>query len=195
MTNARRTSTDRAPRYAVRHIVEAFASLRRAVLVFYYRLLLAEVGKNFRVGLGSVILQPERVRIGDNFFAGPLTYLSTPSAIRIGHNVMFGPGVMILGGDHDLLSVGKPMRFAPSPPPAPDVIIEDDVWIGARAIILKGVRIGAGSVIGAGSIVTRDVPSYVVAAGNPCRVLRPRFTPEQLARHLLATDSGSSTRA
>ena len=53
-----------------------------------------------------------------------------------------------------------------------EVIIEDNVWIGGNAVILPGVRIGANSVIGAGSVVTRDIPADCVAAGNPCRVIR-----------------------
>jgi acetyltransferase-like isoleucine patch superfamily enzyme len=91
---------------------------------------------------------------------------------------------MLLGADHDLATVGVRMRWAPAPErPEPPIVIEDDVWIGARAILLAGVRVGTGSVIGAGSVVTRDVPPYSVAAGSPCRVLRARFSGEDLARH------------
>ena len=64
------------------------------------------------------------------------------------------------------------------------VIIENDVWDGTRAIILHGVTIGRGSVIGAGSVVTKSVPEFTIVAGAPARAIRDRFTPEQLAEHL-----------
>ena len=88
-------------------------------------------------------------------------------SITIGENVLVGPAVTIA-------TVGHPVepslrRFMYCDP----VTIEDNCWIGANVVILPGVTIGRDSVIGAGSVVTRDVPASVVAAGNPCRVLRP----------------------
>jgi serine acetyltransferase len=69
------------------------------------------------------------------------------------------------------------------------VVIERDVWVGARVTILKGVRIAEGSVVGAGSVVTRSLPPYVVAYGNPCRAQRARFEAHDLRRHLTNTGS------
>lgn len=149
-------------------------SARRALLVFYYRARLRAVGRGFRIGLGSTITDPSMVSIGDDVFLGPGTYISSPAPVSIGNRVMFGPQVMIIGGDHDLDNPDVPLRFAPAPPPPPPVVIEDDAWICARVTILKGVTIGRGAVIGAASVVTRDVPPGVIAAGNPCRVLRAR---------------------
>lgn len=63
------------------------------------------------------------------------------------------------------------------------IIVEDDVWIGNGAIILSPVRIGRGAIIAAGSGVTEDIPQYAVVAGNPARVLKMRFTPEQIVEH------------
>ena len=63
------------------------------------------------------------------------------------------------------------------------VVIEDDVWVGSRVIILKGVTIGRGSVIAAGSVVTRSIPPYSICAGVPARVLKPRFDEAQLREH------------
>lgn len=64
-----------------------------------------------------------------------------------------------------------------------DVIIEDDVWVGAGAIILKGVTIGKGSIIGAGSVVTRSIPPYHVYVGNTQRKQYPRFEPDDIKKH------------
>lgn len=64
------------------------------------------------------------------------------------------------------------------------IVVEDDVWVGARVTVMKGVRIGRGSVVGAESLVLDDVPPYVVAYGSPCRPVRKRFGDAELAEHL-----------
>lgn len=75
-----------------------------------------------------------------------------------------------------------------------DVVIEDDVWIGCNAIILKGVTIGTGAVIAAGAVVTKDVAPYSIVGGNPAKLIRKRFSAEQLAEHksLLEEDNEGS---
>ena len=87
--------------------------------------------------------------------------------VRIGDYTLFGPGVQILTPLHPLDA--KLRRSQENGKP---IEIGSDVWVGGGALILAGVRIGSRSVIGAGSVVTRDIPDDVVAAGNPCRVLR-----------------------
>ena len=63
------------------------------------------------------------------------------------------------------------------------VVIEDDVWVGARAVILRGVRVGRGAIVAAGAVVTKSVPPYAIVAGNPARVLKFRWNPETILRH------------
>jgi maltose O-acetyltransferase len=87
--------------------------------------------------------------------------------VRIGDYTLLGPGVQILTPLHPLDAALRRTQELGKP-----VSIGADVWIGGTALILAGVRIGARSVIGAGSVVTRDVPAGVFAAGNPCRVIR-----------------------
>jgi maltose O-acetyltransferase len=88
--------------------------------------------------------------------------------VRIGDFTLFGPSVQIYTPLHPL-DAGQRRREEYGRP----VEIGSDVWVGGGAIILAGVRIGSRAVIGAGSVVTRDVPDAVFAAGNPCRVIRP----------------------
>ncbi len=90
-------------------------------------------------------------------------------SITIGNNVLIGSGSLITDSDSHPLHMLE--RDDSSKIQKAPVVIEDGVFIGARALILKGVRIGLGSVIGAGAVVTRDVPPMTVAAGNPARVL------------------------
>lgn len=91
------------------------------------------------------------------------------SPVSIGENAFIAPGVCIACAGHSIDPVQRSMGVGTSAP----ITIEDNVWIGANATICGGVTIGEGSVIGAGSVVTKDIPAGVVAAGNPCRVLRP----------------------
>lgn len=91
------------------------------------------------------------------------------SRVKIGSRVLIGSGALIVDNDaHPVFPEGR--RYSPEVPFAP-VEIGDDVFIGARAIILKGVHIANGAVIGAGAVVTRDVPMYAVVAGNPAAVV------------------------
>jgi len=131
----------------------------------------------------------ESIQVGENVDLGYRpTLIATRSTIQIGNNVMFGPEVTIRGGNHRFDLPGIPMINVTNDMKLAEhdrgVVIEDDVWIGTRAIILHGVTIGRGSVIGAGSVVTRSVPEFTIAAGVPARVIRDRFTPEQRADHL-----------
>ncbi|TFC33952.1 acyltransferase [Cryobacterium sp. TMT2-42-4] len=101
--------------------------------------------------------------------------ISASQEIVIGDRVLIGAGVIITDSDHHVVRppIGVSRRFLPMPAPVigDRVVIEDDVFLGARSIVLKGVRIGTGSVIGAGSVVSRSIPPGSIAAGNPCRVI------------------------
>lgn len=99
------------------------------------------------------------------------TRLWIHESARIGNNVKIGGCVLITDTDaHPMDYVAR--RSSNEGTKSAPVVIEDDVWIGAHCIILKGVTIGARSVIGAGSVVTKSIPADCVAAGNPCRVIK-----------------------
>ena len=92
-------------------------------------------------------------------------------SVTIGNHVKIGACVLITDTDaHPLDYMAR--RSSNDGTKSAPIVIEDDVWVGAHTIILKGVSIGARSVIGAGSVVTRSIPADCVAAGNPCRVIK-----------------------
>jgi acetyltransferase-like isoleucine patch superfamily enzyme len=97
--------------------------------------------------------------------------ISARSKITIGENVLIGAGACLW--DHDFHPVEATTRkdFSPDEIGAAPIVIQDDVFIGARALILKGVKIGRGAVVGAGAVVTRDVEPGAIVAGNPARVV------------------------
>jgi len=109
------------------------------------------------------------IRIGDHvFFNFNCVILDSGPPITIGSHVMFGPAVQIYAATHPMSAAVRRtgLEFGKG------VDIGDDIWIGGGAIICPGVKIGSRSVIGAGSVVTRDIPTDVFAAGNPCRIIK-----------------------
>ena len=109
-----------------------------------------------------------RIEIGDDVGISGCT-ISAKTSIRIGNRVLIGSGAVI--SDSDAHPVDPDERREGLGGRSLPVVVEDDVFIGARAFILKGVRIGRGSVIGAGAVVTHDIPPYSVAVGNPAKVI------------------------
>ncbi len=93
------------------------------------------------------------------------------SRIVLGDNLLMGPGVKMFSSNHGTES-GEPMTFQKRK--EADIIIGDDVWIGANSIILAGVEIGKGAIIAAGSVVTRNIPPYVIVGGVPAKVIKKR---------------------
>ena len=108
------------------------------------------------------------VHFGSNIYANSNLTIVDDGQVYIRDKVMFGPNVCIATAAHPL----EPELRAKGLQYNRDVYIEENVWIGSGAIILPGVHIGKNSVIGAGSVVTKDIPDNVLAAGNPCRVIR-----------------------
>lgn len=103
--------------------------------------------------------------------------------LKIGRYSMLGPEVSVVGGDHAFRKLGVPICFS-GREELPKTIIGDDVWVGCRAIIMAGVTIGDGAIIGAGSVVTKDVASFDIVAGNPARVISKRFEDQRAVKHL-----------
>ncbi|NDV96040.1 sugar O-acetyltransferase [Dysgonomonas sp. 521] len=126
-------------------------------------------------GTGSAIEQPfhcdygYNIHIGKNFYANTGCLLKDKAMIKIGDNVMFGPNVGIYTSGHPF---GIRSENNKMPEYILPVTIGNDVWVGGNVIILAGVTIGDNAMIGAGSIVTCDIPADTIAAGNPARVIK-----------------------
>lgn len=126
------------------------------------------------------------IEVGDDVSLGfHAVLLAADSRIVIGSKVMFGPAVTVVAGDHNTSKIGEFMYdiHEKRPEDDRDVIIEDDVWVGTRAVILKGVRVGRGSIIAAGAVVNKDVPPYTIVGGVPARILGRRFDLETILIH------------
>jgi acetyltransferase-like isoleucine patch superfamily enzyme len=144
-------------------------------------------------GIGHDRVDPlPQIQMGKHTYGlrrGMVLIATGRECLTIGSYCSIGEGVRFLFGEHDLSHVSTfPLRSllfgdgvtnydAIEKGP---ITIGNDVWIGANAIILSGVSIGDGAVIAAGAVVTRDVPAYAVAAGVPARIIKYRFTPEQI---------------
>jgi len=149
-------------------------------------------GKKVHVGFGSFIESPHGLIIGNDVYIGKYTLIGIDG--QIGNNVVIANSCGLVGRyDHDFTKVGATIRKSPwvgdfcynGPGKGLKLIIQDDVWVGFGSIILSGIEVGRGSIIGAGSVVTKNVQPYTVVAGNPARVIGKRFSEAEVKEHEL----------
>ena len=143
----------------------------------------------------------KNIHVGKNFFANYNLTVLDVGQVKIGDNVLMGPNVSIYAVGHPIHPDARRSGYEYGQ----GVDIGSDVWLGGSVVILGGVTIGAGTVVAAGSVVTRDLPPNVVAAGNPCRVVRPiteadrdfyrRGCPFDVDDYLVPADPGSGDQA
>lgn len=143
------------------------------------------IGPGFHAGRQVFLYAKHEIRIGKNFYIGRFSEIGCDALI--GDNVILANFVSLVGKyDHHYQLPGVPVRLAPQIRDAAydwkgldeKIVIEEDVWVGYRAIIMSGVRVGYGSVIAAGAIVTRDVEPLSIYAGVPARKVADRFASE-----------------
>ena len=108
------------------------------------------------------------IEVGDNFYSNYNLTILDCAKVKIGDNVMIAPNVSIFTAGHPVDPILRVEGWEYAQP----IEIGDNVWIGGNTVINPGVKIGANTVIGSGSVVTKDIPENVVAAGNPCKVIR-----------------------
>lgn len=145
-------------------------------------------GRNIWLGRKGFFGRPEEVSFGNNVFINEGFHISSRN-LTFGSNIMIGPHLVIECDDHVFDEVGVTMFENRGKRKIGSVTIEDDVWMGANVTVLKGAVVGEGSVIGAHSVVTKDIPPYTICVGAPCRPIRRRFSTDDLAQHLKAVGS------
>lgn len=143
-------------------------------------------GGNRKIDTPYVIAGVHNIIMEDNVYIGPgSTIYTTGAKLIIKHHVTIGPNLTIITGDHNIEVIGKYISEIKekSPENDKDVVIESDVWIGCNVTILKGVTIGRGSIIAAGAVVTKSCPSYSIVGGLPAKVIKKRFSEEEIKIH------------
>jgi len=151
------------------------------------------IGKNFHSGRNVVLWAKNKIVIGDNCYIGRNSQIE--ANVTFGNNILIANNVAFIGKyDHNFQEIGRPIRLS-SQIRDKDynwkglnelTVLEDDIWIGYGAIIMSGVRIKTGSIIAAGSVVTKDVEEYSIYAGNPAKKITNRFTLiQELEKHKL----------
>ena len=158
----------------------------KSIFQLLLKIKMGHIGKKTNISKGGDFAGCRNISIGDNSYIGPRnTMYAVLQPIIIGNYVMTGPEVIMITGDHRTDIIGDYMIKITNSMKLPEndkpIIIEDDVWIGARAIILKGVKIGKGSIVAAGSVVTKNIPPYTIY--YDLHKQRPRFTKEEIMEH------------
>ena len=154
----------------------------RNFLIFRIRYPWARYGRDVHCQWGVFFNPPHKhVRIGNYVGIGRNTIILADT--EIGNKVLIAPSVAFLNSDdHNYDIIGKAI-WDSGRGDKHKIIVEDDVWIGYGAIILSPSRIGRGAIVAAGSVVVKDVLPYSIVGGNPARVLKTRFTSEEISEH------------
>jgi acetyltransferase-like isoleucine patch superfamily enzyme len=142
-----------------------WGSIAKSIRYFSASRFVKAIGKNVNIEHNASFTK--NIYIGNNSGIGVNALIS--DEVYIGNNVMMGPDCMLLTSNHRFDAIERKYKgYTPIKP----IIIEDNVWIGARVIILAGVTIGCGSTVGAGAVVSKSIPPYSVAVGNPARIVK-----------------------
>jgi acetyltransferase-like isoleucine patch superfamily enzyme len=129
-------------------------------------------GRGTRVLSNTIVYYPERLIIGENVGITAFTQINAGGGVRIGNDVLIGPGCCIWSQNHSYHDSSVPIRSQGYE--RKEVIIEDDVWVGAQATILPGVILRRGTVVASGAVVTKSTAEYAIVAGVPAKVIGTR---------------------
>lgn len=155
--------------FVCRHLPGIEGIILRRLL---YGKLFKRLGMKSLIYSGVFLTHTYGIEVGDYFSINSGALIDGRGGIKIGSGVMIGPHTVIVSSSHQTNDFRKPMTSLDHI--MEPVTISDDVWIGANAFIRGGVEIGRGAIIGAGSVVLRNVPEFMVAAGNPAKIVKDR---------------------
>lgn len=145
------------------------------VINHVYGIKKAKIGKGTKIRPTVILREPENIIIGEYCGFNHNTILNggkKDAKLIIGNYVRVGPNVCMYASNHNTENTGIPIVNQGYK--EKDIVIEDDVWIGANSVILSGVHIGKGAVIGAGSVVTKNLPPYTICGGVPAKAIKQR---------------------
>lgn len=152
------------------HIIYFIARLRARLWGF----LLKKMGSNVDMLNGVVIMSPQKVEIGHDTFLNEFVRIGGQNGVKIGNYVQLSQNVSLISENHEysnpLLPIKKQGYFGKK------IVIEDDVWIGANAVVLSGVTVGQGAIVGANAVVTKNVRPYTIVGGIPAKFIKYRFS-------------------
>lgn len=166
-----------------RFVYHTIFSVRQYFYMASLKIKLRKLGDYTQIYQANII-EPYNVSIGHHVYINKgCDIITTGSTVDIGNYIMIGPNVTFIAQDHDVSKWEKPMILGREYIVG-NIKVDDDVWIGANAVILKGVTINRGAVIAAGAVVTEDVPAYAIVGGVPAKVIKYRFSNETITRAL-----------
>ena len=158
-------------------IFSGYEKIKDTLMSKWYKSQMKSCGKNVSLHPAtSIFFGLSNLSLGNNVSIPRFAHIfCTDAPLTIGNNVIFGPAPTIVTGDHRIDVIGKPIFLSYDK--------QDDVWVGAHVTILKGVTIGRGSVVAAGSVVNKSTPPYSISGGIPAKTIRFRFTLDQIIEH------------
>lgn len=156
--------------------------MKQIIRKFYRQLRMFFIRKKFRLkNVHKTFYMNKGCQISPDLIAGPYVFIGFDcviySKVTIGDYTMLAPEVKIVGGDHKFDKSGTPMIFSGREKQL-ETVIGKDVWVGTRTTIIRGIKIGNGAIIAAGSIVTKDVEAYTIVGGSPAKFIKNRFNTE-----------------
>jgi len=131
-------------------------------------------GKNLTAFFVTTIESPSNIVIGNNVWMSKNVAFYASNGVIIGNDVIIAKDVSFISSNHAFNRLDVRINEQGYSVKSDPIVIEDDVWVGEKAIILKSVRVGTGAVIGAGAVVTKEVPAHSVVAGNPAKIIAHR---------------------
>lgn len=157
--------------------------LRSILRTKFYMLMLKSIGEDTTIERGCKFAYPKTIEIGRRVFinTGNIFLNSPKDGIKIGDFVNIAPECIFLTSNYDYSDWRKPMNYSSKTIYKP-IEVGDDVWVGARSVILPGVKIGRGAIVAAGAVVTKNVPEYAIVGGSPAKLIKFRFDKETIKK-------------